>query len=76
MSYSVRVIDKLGYEVATAKAKDVRISYDTTIDRSQYDIVRDDATGNIVITAKNGVTLSSAARLRLSDSSRFAAFAP
>lgn len=60
MSYSVRVIDKLGYEVAAAKAKDVRISYDTTIDRSQYDIVRDDATGNIVITAKDGATLSSA----------------
>lgn len=60
MSYSMRVIDKLGYEVATAKAKDVRISYDTTIDRSQYDIVRDDATGNIVITAKDGATLSSA----------------
>ena len=60
MSYSVRVIDKLGYEAASAKAADVRISYDKTIDASQYDIVRDDATGNIVITAKNGATLQTA----------------
>ena len=54
-TYSVRVIDKLGNEAAAAAADAVRISYDVTIDADLYDIIRDEETGNILITAKNGL---------------------
>lgn len=57
-AYQVRVIDKLGYEVVQSERKDVHISYDKTIDPSSYDIVRDEDTGDIIITAKNGQILT------------------
>ncbi|MGO5115839.1 M60 family metallopeptidase [Candidatus Avoscillospira sp. LCP25S3_F1] len=50
-TYTVRVIDKLGYETATAESNQVRISYDQTIDADRYDIDRRE-NGDIVITAK------------------------
>lgn len=50
-TYEVRVIDKLGYEVGTATADSVRISYDKTIDSDLYKIAREEKTGNILITA-------------------------
>ena len=40
---------------AAAAADAVRISYDVTIDADLYDIIRDEETGNILITAKNGL---------------------
>ena len=50
-TYTVRVIDKLGYEAATAESNQVRISYDQTIDADRYTITRQE-NGDIVITAK------------------------
>lgn len=64
LSYSVRVIDKLGYEAATAKAADVRISYDTVIDADLYDIIRDEE-GNVLITVKDADSLLSAAGIKI-----------
>lgn len=64
-TYSVRVIDKLGYEAATAEAAQVRISYDKTIDASQYDIERQD-NGDVVITAKDGGVLTTGG-LKITD---------
>lgn len=68
LSYSVRVIDKLGYEVADAHASDVRISYDKTIDSSKYVIERDNETGNILITVKDQDSLLSVAGIKLTGS--------
>ena len=50
-AYTVRVIDKLGYEAATAESNQVRISYDQTIDADCYTITRLE-NGDIVIAAK------------------------
>lgn len=50
-AYTVRVIDKLGYEAATAESNQVRISYDQTIDADRYTITRLE-NGDIVIAAK------------------------
>lgn len=69
LSYSVRVIDKLGYEADTAKASDVRISYDKTISSSKYEIIRDSKTGNILITVKDHDSLLSVAGIKLTGSS-------
>ena len=62
-TYSVRVIDTLGYEVDQAEAAQVRISYDVTLDASLYDISeyglnQDTNTKNIQITAKDGGVLT------------------
>ena len=57
-TYSVRVIDKLGYEADTAQANAVRISYNQVIDASLYTIARDEENGSIVITAKDGSVLT------------------
>lgn len=57
-TYSVRVIDKLGYEADTADADAVRISYDKIIDADLYDMVRDEETGNILITVKGSTLLT------------------
>lgn len=56
-SYTVRVIDKLGDEAATAESNQVRISYDQTIDADRYSITRRE-NGDIVITAKDGQLLT------------------
>lgn len=57
-TYEVRVIDKLGYEVGTATADSVRISYDKTINSDLYKIVREEETGNILITAAKDALLT------------------
>ena len=62
VSYSVRAIDKLGNEAAEAKAGDVRVSYDKTIDQSLYDIERD-GDGNVIITAKSGLLTTSGVKI-------------
>lgn len=65
LSYSVRVIDKLGYEVADAHASDVRISYDKTIDPGEYTITRDEETGNVLITVKDQTRLLSVSGIKI-----------
>ena len=65
LSYSVRVIDKLGYAVATANASDVRISYDKTIASDEYTIVRDEKTGNVLITVKDQTRLLSVSGIKI-----------
>lgn len=65
LSYSVRVIDKLGYAVATANASDVRISYDKTIDPGEYTITRDEETGNVLITVKDQTRLLSVSGIKI-----------
>lgn len=65
LSYSVRVIDKLGYEVADAHASDVRISYDKTIDPGEYTITRDEKTGNVLITVKNPDSLLTVSGIKI-----------
>ena len=72
-TYSVRVIDKLGYEVATAQAEQVRISYDVTLDATLYDISeyglnQDTNTKNIQITAKDGGVLTTSGLKIVGDS--------
>lgn len=57
-TYTVRVIDKLGYEADTSSSSDVRISYDKTIDHDLYEIARDKETGNILITATEDTLLT------------------
>ena len=65
LSYSVRVIDKLGYEVADAHASDVRISYDKTIDPGEYTITRDEKAGNVLITVKDQTRLLSVSGIKI-----------
>lgn len=65
LSYSVRVIDKLGYAVATANASDVRISYDKTIDPGEYTITRDEETGNVLITVKDPDSLLTVSGIKI-----------
>lgn len=65
LSYSVRVIDKLGYAVATANASDVRISYDKTIASDEYTIVRDEETGNVLITVKDPDSLLTVSGIKI-----------
>ena len=67
-TYTVRVIDKLGYEADTATADGVRISYDQTISPSLYSIVRDKDTGNVIITAQDN-TLLTTSGLKLTGTS-------
>lgn len=65
LSYSVRVIDKLGYEVADAHASDVRISYDKTIASDEYTIVRDEKNGNVLITVKDPDSLLTVSGIKI-----------
>lgn len=65
LSYSVRVIDKLGYEVADAHASDVRISYDKTIDPGEYTITRDEKNGNVLITVKDPDSLLTVSGIKI-----------
>lgn len=65
LSYSVRVIDKLGYAVATANASDVRISYDKTIASDEYTIIRDEKNGNVLITVKDQTRLLSVSGIKI-----------
>lgn len=53
-TYSVRAIDMLGKEAGTANAGEVKISYDKTIDPSQYTITRE--TDGTIIATFNEVT--------------------
>ena len=65
LSYSVRVIDKLGYEVADAHASDVRISYDKTIASDEYTIIRDEKSGNVLITVKDPDSLLTVSGIKI-----------
>lgn len=65
LSYSVRVIDKLGYEVADAHASDVRISYDKTIDPGEYTITHDEKNGNVLITVKDPDSLLTVSGIKI-----------